>query len=88
MKYLTTIALLSLTLLASSCTANTRAKQLGGTTKVDLPAGTKFVTASWKGDDLWYSTRPARPGETPETVTMKESSSWGILEGTVLFVEK
>ena len=91
MKRTTSIALfalISLTLIVSSCTQNERAKAWGGTAKIDLPAGTKFVTATWKGSELWYSTRPARPGESPETTTFSESSSWGLVQGSVIFTEK
>jgi hypothetical protein len=71
-----------------SCTENSRAKSYGGTATVNLPEKTKFVTATWKDDQLWYAYRPARPGEVPETTTLKEQSKWGIVEGSVVFVEK
>lgn len=74
--------------LVSGCTANSRAKNFGGTLTIDLPAGTKLVTATWKEAALWYLTRPARPGETPETLTFKEDSSWGLFEGKVIFTER
>ena len=72
----------------ASCTQNSRAKSFGGTAKVELPAGTKLVTATWKESQVWYLTRPARPGETPEVLTLHESSSFGVVQGKIVFTEK
>jgi len=74
--------------LLSSCTENERAKAFGGTMTIDLPPKTKLVNATWKDTQLWYLYRPARPGETPETTTFQEDSSFGVLEGKVIFTEK
>lgn len=68
------------------CTENQRAKNFGGSYTVNLPGGQKLVNASWKKDDLWYLIRPMR-GETPETLTLVEDSSFGVLSGEVIFVE-
>ncbi len=81
-----TIILIGLTL--SSCTENERAKSFGGTATVDLPPKTKFVGATWKESQLWYSYRPARPGEAPETTVLQEQSNYGIMEGRVEFNEQ
>jgi len=35
---------------------------------IQLPPHTKFVSASFQGGKLWYSYRPAKEGEKPETV--------------------
>jgi len=70
-----------------SCTENVRAKTFGGTTVVELPPKTKLVSATWKDTDLWYLYRPANPGETPTSLTLKEDSSFGLLEGQVIFNE-
>lgn len=79
---------LTLSLLAlASCTQNQRAKGWGGTASVALPANQKLVTATWKDQELWYLTRPMRANETPETYTLNESSSWGMVEGKVVFTE-
>jgi hypothetical protein len=85
MKALTTIAVLAA--LLTSCTENQRAKNFGGAAKVDLPAGTKFVSATWKEEQLWYAYRQARADEKPETVTLKEQSSFGLMQGEVIFSE-
>lgn len=72
-----------------SCTENARAKAYGGTMTVDLPENTKFVNATWKdGGQLWYVTRPARPGEPKEVYTFQEKSTFGLVQGKVIFQEK
>jgi hypothetical protein len=83
-----TLTILTVLAALTSCTENQRAKQFGGTAKVELPQGTKFVAATWKEDALWYAYRPARPDEKPETVTLKEQSSFGLLQGEVIFAER
>lgn len=78
-------AAISLTLF--SCTGNVRAKYWGGTYKVELPAGQKLVDVTWKESSLWYMTRDIKNGETADTYTFKEESSFGIIEGKVIFIE-
>ena len=81
------VAMMGLVFL-SGCTEQERAKKFGGSASLDLPAGTKLVTVTWKeGGNLWYLTRPMRPEETPETYIFKESSSYGIMEGSVTIKE-
>jgi hypothetical protein len=70
-----------------SCTSNTRAKNWGGTYTINLPANTKLVEATWKESNLWYLTRPMRENEIPEILTFQEDSQFGIIEGTVTFIE-
>ena len=84
MKY---IAILFIALLFAGCTPQQIAKGSGGTANINLPPGTKLVTATWKETNVWYLTRPMRTDETPETSVFKESSSWGIIQGTVVFKE-
>lgn len=71
----------------TSCTENTRAKACGGTATVDLPPNTKIVNATWKDHELWYLTRPMRSDEVAETMTLHEQSSFGLIEGKVIFKE-
>jgi len=70
-----------------TCSANYRARNLGGTVSVPVPAGSKVLSATWKGDQVWYVHRPFLPGETPQTVILQESSKGGVLEGRVIFQE-
>ena len=69
------------------CTENQRARQFGGTGHVEVKPGHKVVGATWKNTDLWVLTRPMRPGEEPETLSLREFSSWGAIEGEMLLRE-
>lgn len=69
------------------CTTNQRAKTFGGTMTINLQPGQKLIVATWKEDDLWYLTRPMRDGETAETHQFHEDSSFGVMQGTVIFKE-
>lgn len=70
------------------CTDNLRARHFGGTMTVALPPHTKLVNAAWKeGNDLWYLTRPMEANEYPITSTFIESSSMGVFNGKVVFIE-
>jgi len=72
----------------TSCTENQRAKRFGGNMTINLPAGQKLVEATWKNEDLWYLTRDRREGEVVEKFSFVEESSFGIIEGSVTFIEK
>lgn len=86
-KYLTISFAILLAAFSVSCTQNQRARSFGGTATVELPKGTKLVGATWKEEHLWYLTRPMREDEQPETSTLQESSSFGLVQGTVIFHE-
>lgn len=82
---LSMVMLLTLT----SCTGNMRARAFGGTQIIDVPAGYKVVEATWKDEsELWYLMEPMDSDYTPKTKIFQESSSFGMIEGTVKFVEK
>ena len=74
-------------LILSSCTGQERAKGFGGTAEVELPSKQKLVNVTWKETNLWYLTRPMREGEKAETLTLQESSNYGVIEGKVIFKE-
>jgi hypothetical protein len=74
-------------LFLTSCTSNARSKNWGGTYTIKLPTNTKLVEATWKDANLWYLTRPMKENEIPETLTFQEDSQFGVMEGTVIFVE-
>ena len=76
-----------LILMCVGCTANQRAKNFGGSATEVLPQGQKLIEATWKNDDLWVLTRPMREGEVAEEYKFKAHSSFGILEGEVIFKE-
>lgn len=73
---------------AGACTSQQRAKEFGGSAKIQLPPGKKLVNVTWKETQLWYLTRDMLPSESPQSYTFQESSSFGLLEGTVTLVEQ
>lgn len=73
--------------LLCGCTAQERAKNMGGEYTLALPAGQKLVTVTWKESELWYLTRPMHASESPERYAFKEDSTLGLLEGTVFIQE-
>lgn len=72
----------------SFASCNHIARKYGGSMTVDVDKDKKLVNCSWKKDELWLLTRQRKDGETPETYTYIEKSTFGILEGTVTIVEK
>lgn len=85
MKFIYTLLL---TIFVAGCTENQFARQFGGTIRINLPPNTKFVNATWKNNELWYIYRPRQAGESVDTVTMREDSNWGLMEGAVQFIER
>lgn len=86
-KFIVAIISVIILLSLSSCTEQIRTRQLGGEMKIDIPAGQELVMVTWKDNDLFYLTRPMAPDYVPVTKTFQESSSWGVLESTVYFIE-
>ena len=76
---------LSLCVCMSGCQG--AARDLGGEVTIELPPNEKLEVITWKEDSLWYLTRPMREGEEAETHVYKQSSEWGIFEGTVTIIE-
>lgn len=71
MKRFLILATLALTL--ASCTDQQMAKDWGGTSTVNLPAGEKLVNVTWKGEaDIWYLTRPMNAKDSVETYTFRQ----------------
>jgi len=86
MVVLTVTAML---LMTQGCTENQRAAHLGGSQTVRLPQGQRLIAATWKGkegDNLWYLTEDIG-GAIPRTLTFAEDSSYGLLNGKVVFIE-
>jgi len=82
-----TLVLAVIVLALSSCTENARAKKWGGSMTIEVPVGNKVTNITWKNGDLWYSYRPFQEGESPVTQYFVEESNFGIMEGTVKFIE-
>ena len=81
MTAITTILALSL----MGC--QTATKSLGGNTTLELEPNEKLEEITWKDASLWYLTRPMTEDDIAETHVFKQSSNWGVLEGTVTIVE-
>lgn len=63
-------------------------RQYGGNTTIKLEKGEKLIEATWKGEgDLWYLVEPMDSDYTPKTKVFKESSLYGVMEGSVTFIE-
>jgi hypothetical protein len=73
--------------MVTSCTENERVKQWGGEGTINLPEGRKLVNVTWKGDHIWYLTRPMSKNDVAETYKFQEESSWGVVEGTFNIIE-
>ncbi len=86
-KILAILLIMILVISSLGCTKRSRARRFGGKETIDLDANKKLVTVTWKEDELWYLTRPAKAGEESVTYTFKEDSKLGIIEGTVILKE-
>jgi len=87
-KVLTLVAIIAFAAAFTSCTENERAKSFGGTMRVDIKKGDRLVEATWKESQLWYLTTKADSGHAPKVYTFQEESSFGMMEGTVIFKEQ
>lgn len=72
------------------CTENERVRSFGGTQTIQLAPGVRLVNVTWKASELWILTRPVNPqGDSkPTTYTFQEKSSFGLMEGTLVLVER
>lgn len=70
----------------SGC-AQSMTRSFGGSMTIELESDQKLEMITWKDDSLWYLTRPMRDDEEPEIHIFQESSSIGVLEGTVTVIE-
>jgi hypothetical protein len=85
----TLLGLFAITLLIS-CTDNNKARMWGGTETIQLEPGKRLVNITWKGDkgstSLWMLTK--QDTTKPSTYLFEEKSSFGIMEGKVIVIEK
>ena len=72
----------------SSCTEQYSARNFGGKIKIEVPAGYKVTSATWKETELFYFLEPMEEGYVPKNKKFVESSGYGILESEVTFKEK
>lgn len=79
------VILLGISML-TSCQLFTR--KFGGNTTITLEKGEKLIEATWKdGGDLWYLVESMDSDYIPKVKVFKESSVYGVLEGSVTFIE-
>lgn len=83
--FITIIALLAVPL--TSCTPQQMARDFGGKVTINVPKGQKVTSATWKEADLFYFLEPMEPGYAPQQKQFIESSSYGMWETQVIFVE-
>lgn len=63
-------------------------RKFGGDMTIKLQPGEKLVEATWKdGSNLWYLVEPMDSDYIPKTKVFKESSLFGVMQGSVTFVE-
>jgi len=87
MKNLFLIAFAALAL--SSCTQNSMVKNFGGTSTIEIPADRQFVLCTWKESELWITTKKRTAVDTVKNeYSFSEKSSFGMLEGTYIIIEK
>ncbi len=81
------VCFLLFVLVAITGCEQTVSRNFGGSITITLKPGEKLIEATWKDDDIWYLTEPMDSDYIPKTKVFKESSVWGVLNGTVTFIE-
>ena len=74
-------------LLLLACTDNQRSKAFGGIMEIKVPCDQEVFDVTWKGENLWYATQPARSDWHPKAKRFVEYSSYGLIEGEVVLLE-
>ena len=87
MKKLIILSLFAVSMVSLISCDNWKSRKWGGSTTITLPKGEKLIEATWKESSLWYLTEPMDTDYKPKTKTFREDSNFGILVGTVTFVE-
>jgi hypothetical protein len=87
MKKLFLVAFAALAL--TSCTENSMVKSFGGTSTIEIPADRQFVLCTWKDENLWITTKKRAVADTVKSeYYFAEKSSFGVMEGTYIIIEK
>ena len=81
------LLIITISICLCSCTEQERICRNGGEMTINLPEGQELMMVTWKDNDLFYLTRPMSPDYVPVTKTLKENSSFGIIQSTVYFKE-
>lgn len=78
---------LAIMVMVPSCTCNQMARAWGGSQTIELEPGRRLLNCTFKEDDIWILARKDTLVE-PDTLYFYEHSSYGLLQGTVMIVEK
>jgi len=73
--------ILGVMVVMSSCTENVRARHFGGTETLALNPNEVVLNVTWKDNDMWICTKDTTSG----MVYFREKSSWGMVEGAIVF---
>lgn len=85
---MTIVLCLVCTLSFTSCTEQVRVRNFGGKMEIEVPAGYKVTSATWKESELFYFLEPMEDDYVPKEKKFVESSGYGIWESEVTFIEK
>lgn len=69
------------------CTSQYNTRVFGGNSEIRLENGQKLVEMTWKDANLWILTEPMDSDYVPKTKKFYESSSFGVLEGSITIIE-
>lgn len=64
-----------------ACTENEMVRSYGGSQKIKIPKDHVFINSTWKENNLWMLTKDTTTGK----YYFSERSSYGILEGQIIF---
>ena len=81
------LLLLTISICLCSCTEQERTRIYGGEMTINLPTGQELMSVTWEDNHLLYLTRPMASDYVPVTKTLKENSSFGIIQSTIYFKE-
>ncbi len=68
-------------MLVTGCTQNSRARTWGGSETIHLKDNEDLINVTWKDNDLWLLTQ----NKLTRQKFFREYSSYGILEGEIIF---
>ena len=80
--------LICLVAIAAVSCENYTTKHWGGTMTIDVEAGYKVTSATFKEDEIWYFVEPMEANYTPTQKKFVEKSMYGALEDTIIFNER
>lgn len=88
MRKIYSVALLFvMMMIATACTEQSMTRKFGGKMNIKLPKGERLLTATWKGSSLFYLTEPMDSDYIPKNKKFIESSSFGVWESKITFIE-